>query len=569
MWEKSVANDDNDCNDDNEECDAGNPNEKPNGNATSLTSRERLSINVFDNQELFIPTVNYNNNGAINTQPKNESEDNKEKTSPQFYCSQNGFFIQNQNFEECSNQEPVNNFQAISSIKPSNTYPIIKDLNKLRSMSLPSMAVGGGFDDKNDDFNSNINDLNPKFDKKFDDDGDNNAGGGYSNNENYSFNLFNANGLSSSHRYANNNFLNEKGINNSNSNTNDICSYNEREFAIRESVSVISSKNDSQSSKNLSKGQTSSDIGSKIEYINGTVNKFINANVNEFAKNDDNGKVEDEEEEEDEDDEDNEDEEDDEEEEEESVRNIKVLPPTNASFTRKDAEINGNCIRKAPKMSSNCESSLSKSHGSSKQYLSYAPNGNIISRANIVVSSLNNCDQSSLTKSSSSYYYYTTASQTSNAIIKSKTSPSKVLTNTVSSASSKRRTSTSNSSRSSLSNISHLNNIPVLSFPKMAEDLPSHEIQNKSAEKLSFSPMSQSSSDSSSSSSCRNYGNNVYKQSEFAYSPQMDFKSDHSPKINASVIVDDSDSVIPITPPTTPPPLVEIVSNRRKRFFVK
>src|SRR5690625_4372366 len=148
MWEKSVANDDNE--EENDECDADRPADKPAESAFghNHASPERLPANLYGSQELY-PHSALKLAKSSNTHSKNSVDvcDEKDAKSAnqcsRFYCTQNGFFNQNANYgdrHDIQLQCNADHRQAnISLIKPSNTYPIIKDLNKLRSMSLPSM----------------------------------------------------------------------------------------------------------------------------------------------------------------------------------------------------------------------------------------------------------------------------------------------------------------------------------------------------------------------------------------------------------------------------------------------
>ena len=89
--------------------------------------------------------------------------------------------------------------------------------------------------------------------------------------------------------------------------------------------------------------------------------------------------------------------------------------------------------------------------------------------------------------------------------------------------------------------------------------------------------MSQSSSDSGSAScsssgtnSCSMDGHNRHNRVSTILSNKQQqqhssTEHDHSRMGTES----DRNTITPITPPSTPPPLVEIVSNRRRRFFVK
>lgn len=615
MWEKSVANDENECcNDDNEDCDAGNPVDKSTENALnpSGASRERLSMNLYDNQDIYRANLNVAKFNNTQRRQSDEKECKGEQPCPQFYCSQNGYFSENNDLQ-CGDMRPMCNMDVanpcnfhISLIKPSNTYPIIKDLNKLRSMSLPSMAVGGNSDDKNENYNLNGVD---KFDKKFDDDGDNNPGGGYSNNENnYSYKLCNHNeyNQSSSHRYVRNSYLNERGINNSNSNTNDICT--EREYAIRESVSMPSSKNSKLSLK-VQQSDTCSQLNIAI-----TEPKVISHSTSvphdqeeqeedeEEEEEEEDEEVEEEEEEGEEEEEDEEEEvvvEDEEEEEEDEEEDVSV----NVRQEAAPVEINGNMqVNGAKAGLLGSDMSQSKSTAS-KSSVSYAPNGNIRSRAAIVVKPYNgnnnNDDGASLSKcSSSGSYYYTTTTVSCTPshgyirpILKSSSGPKVTGTgatangNTSSSAiSNRRRTSASSySSRASLSNSHQLNNIPVLRQvpPVVCQMLASEEADDNSSisqeqeqvdkenHKCIYSPMSQSSADSgSSSSSCSaNTSSNGNRQAhQKSHSSQLTTRTGAGPQIGRA---SEPSTVVPITPPSTPPPLVEIVSNRRRRFFVK
>lgn len=543
MWEKSVANDENDCNDENDECEMANVVEKANENVTSQkqASRERLSINLYDNQEFYQGFSKLRLSAAVE---ENDVIGERRQPCPALYYIQNGFYSEKpSDLQLCNvdNQAQEGHTQAISQIKPSNTYPIIKDLNKLRSMSLPSIAVGDIVEDKNDDYDQRESNDNNKFDKKFDDDGDNNAGGGFSNNDNYSFNYVNECNHSSSHRYAKNSYLNERGVNNNSSNTNDICTDN----AIRESASVISSKNQSHSSKNEIDLLDARVKSSRVELRQSGLKEVESTN---------------------------EDEEEDEENEEPISVNV-----ANGS-TEVGSEVNGNMpVRTVTSTSqsnsqSKCDVSSVKSTSmvpmSKQPSWSYALNGNIVARANIVVKPCNNCDQSK--SSSSSYlYYYTTATETSTESSQAKhhspKSPSKVLPTGSSSSLSNRRASVSYSSRSSFSNNSHFNNIPVLSFPKESD----HSLGQPNEEMDKGSPMSQGSSQSNSSS----------VESESSINRRRvaaPLQAKPGPSSGRALVAnrvsghsESSSSVAPITPPSSPPPLIEVVSTRRKRFFVQ
>ena len=626
MWEKSVANDDNECcNDDNEDCDpmiVDRSTDKVHNQ--NRVSRERLAVNLYNQDNYQHTHINVAKFSNIQRRDDEKIDDNdnckgqpyQQQCSP-FYCSQNGFFNENNDLpcanlsQMCNIQDDINqcNFHN-SLIKPSNTYPIIKDLNKLRSMSLPSMAVASN-QEENKNENYNLNEAN-KFDKKFDEDGDN-PGGGYSNNENnYSFsNLCNHNecNQSSSHRFVTNNYLNERGI--SNSNTNDPCT--EREYAIRESVSNLSSKNSPMSKFFTNKIQPSdtcsqinvniqskvisypkSDSHNQPDYeIDMEVNKV---KVNEIEEEE---VEEDEIEEEEEEDEEEEDEEEAEDEEEEGTGQENDA----INFKHKNSvEINGNKINdhngsliQVNSIQDRTNTSTSKS-APSKPSVSYAPNGNIRSRAHIILKPCDtNDDLVSLSKSSSGSYYYTTttvsySSTSSNSHIRPilKASSAQKMSNSNSCPdpeassfiSNRRRTSANYSSRNTLYNNHLLNNIPVLSFPKVDDNSLSqdHEevdvlIVGKKSHNNIYTPMSQSSSDSSSSCSSSNSscsrGNHQQDNPNKNMTHTKLVRSSAAAAVGSTELTNNRQVVVPITPPITPPPLVEIISNRRRRFFVK
>lgn len=565
MWEKSVANDDNECNDDNEECDPVNPapvaatekSSPENGQNQSRASGERLSAaNIYEtNQEVYPRALKYSHTPGQELAAEEECKGTEGCSL--FYCSQNGYY--KENAEEMAGEgdlHPIEDAHGsqcnyhVSQIKPSNTYPIIKDLNKLRSMSLPSMVVAATGDDKNEAFPMKAVES---YDKKYDDDGGDNPGGGYTNNENnhYSYsNVYHDCNQPSSHRYVRNNYLNERGLNGSNSNTNDVCT--EPENAIHESVSSKVSN------------QVQSDTCSQSNaYLEHKVISHTKSDTHNCAQED--GEEENEEKHQEKVEEEVEEEEEEEEDESESGTSLRQV--ANAL----PIEINGNQVK--------C--SISRGDSSQSNFsVSYAANGNIRSRANIVVKpqATNNSDRASL--SSSGSYYYTTTTISASPSFKNHIRP--ILKTSSTSREpcaplaphedasppsiSNRRTSASYSSRSSLSSKtsnSHLllNHIPVLSFPGEEGVFASQEPKEKESPKCSYSqsPMSQSSSDSGSVST------SASGTSSQSHRPGQRLSQQGS---SGSAMGRPSPRA-PATPPTTPPPLLEIVSSRRRRFFVK
>ena len=154
-------------------------------------------------------------------------------------------------------------------------------------------------------------------------------------------------------------------------------------------------------------------------------------------------------------------------------------------------------------------------------------------------------DRASLSKSSSGSYYYTTTTVSATNPIRSILKPRVSCPNSSpsgnASISNQRRTSASYSSRSSLSN-SHPHNIPVLSFPKLDDSRASQD-QAEGEPQVHYSPMSQSSG----SDSCSNSSSEVPP---------------------GSARTGAAERARPATPPS-PTALIEIVGNRRRRFFVK
>src|SRR6218665_2706318 len=198
MWEKSVANDENECADDADDCEpapnAGSGDKSPE-RCSNTGSRDRLST------------------GALPQNDDKKAEDD---------CAGDGD----------DNQHPV------GIMKPSNTYPIIKDLNKLRSMSLPSMVPNDADpdEDEDEDEQGENDKQRSQNERKFDDDDDQNRGSGghSSNNENGHHYIPHGQifGRDNYGRFVNRGSY-QRPVNNSSSATN------ETENAIKESVSSV------------------------------------------------------------------------------------------------------------------------------------------------------------------------------------------------------------------------------------------------------------------------------------------------------------------------------------------
>lgn len=694
-----MANDDQDYDQDPDDCDVNVIDKLEGGSSRDRAPSANNCGNYVDNVDLYRSSKKYGgSSGACSAANKhtipdpNESEDQivypRTILYPKYKCSQ----MQCEEIQRlCSNRhnDDYDNFQGYnnnnyrntqnqvaSSIKPSNTYPIIKDLNKLRSMSLPSMATaeGGELGNKNDGTrNDESND--PKYD-----DGDDNPGGGYSNREQYNTDyqsVYNQNeqyNHSSMQRYYGNLHNGGKNINNhSNSNTNEMCSddgknlaadmaqYHGQQSSSRSSTNKITSNNqlmspNSPPSKSGSKfvlkpiirnhtpritpppqfqQQTESvtnDTDSKDEEDeddedpNSQDNKYV-ANKVEVRTNG-NGKQM------------------------KTVINISKSPSSSSasdaqkppkgsrvlSVSRSSSTATSQSVssshcqqrRLLAKIGQNCDSlsatattTTTSSKSASRASISYAQNGNIRSRANIVVKPVTNCDQvcnTSSTKSTSGSYIYVTATpsndskqqalpprQSSSALNLKQTSSNSSLANGNGDIG-QRRASTSYSSRSSLSNNSPFNNIPVLSFPKVAaleaensssqEDKANSSKSKSGKEKMIFSPMSQSSNGESSESTSTTTSTTTSITASSSSdakrnnkSSSTNNKSSNSGNNNRIHVLNDTSSrgtsrfgrtspdqvnnnqttligvSASITPPTTPPPLVEIVSNRRKRFY--
>nr|XP_027194825.1 homeobox protein 2-like isoform X1 [Dermatophagoides pteronyssinus]XP_027194832.1 homeobox protein 2-like isoform X1 [Dermatophagoides pteronyssinus] len=165
------------------------------------SNNRKFVANNHDNSTNRLPYNHYSHNHHQQQQTQNYSKNGYNGDNgccvDHHHHHQHQYHLNDVHHFSGENPADVQNYchPAISSIKPSNTYPIIKDLNKLRSMSLPSMIVGPNLDDEDEEdeeekpneINTNMMDYD-KSDKKFDDD-DHNAGsgngGGYSANENY------------------------------------------------------------------------------------------------------------------------------------------------------------------------------------------------------------------------------------------------------------------------------------------------------------------------------------------------------------------------------------------------
>ncbi|UXI20611.1 hypothetical protein NH340_JMT06554 [Sarcoptes scabiei] len=272
-----------------------------------------------------------------------------------------------------------------------------------------------------------------------------------------------------------------------------------------------------------------------------------------------------------------------------------------------DSEMNNNeIIAKNSKCSATVKSSSYSSSDVANNLAkySYAINGNIVSRANIVVKQPDNLDkscdppnQSGSSASSSYYYYYTTTTETDNMGRNSENPLTRLMTNgngSSASSISRQRTSASNTSRISNNLQLNLDNVQHSDSPskmKIIVRKPILDCSNRNNENEYGTPMSQSSSETSSSSQeqeialCNesslcdsdklraNHGPQKVPMDSLRYQTRNKYLNNNNnpPQQSDSGSNDNSirDINVPVTPPGTPPPLVEVVSVRRKRFFIK
>ncbi|KPM06953.1 hypothetical protein QR98_0054350 [Sarcoptes scabiei] len=596
MWEKSVANDENECQDDNEECDEPKAGENASSNHQSQERIKSINysvrnddddddgnnknhrgekFNIYQNKTSK-PFRNLSNNRV-------ESDGLRKLHRDAMIESKNDFYSNNRKIPDdqneidplLENEGSVPKQSAMSSIKPSNTYPIIKDLNKLKSMSLPSMVVGLNSDEKNAELEFNVDQFNKSDHKKFDgdDDGDNNnVGGGCSSNENYRNNFLGYNHRTTSSPYSKN-YFDGRGIHRNNCNSNDVTvdfvyyTKNYRNNILKNEPAPITFRR-----KNSAQNFFSDDEDESESYSNPNDVPIINVVGTKLPPSF-----------------------------KSILRNRDEVP--NVIDVNKNEKFKSNekreSIENRPEIPSSSYSSSDVANNLAKY--SYAINGNIVSRANIIVKQPDNLDkscdppnQSGSSASSSYYYYYTTTTETDNMGRNSENPLTRLMTNgngSSASSISRQRTSASNTSRISNNLQLNLDNVQHSDSPskmKIIVRKPILDCSNRNNENEYGTPMSQSSSETSSSSQeqeialCNesslcdsdklraNHGPQKVPMDSLRYQTRNKYLNNNNnpPQQSDSGSNDNSirDINVPVTPPGTPPPLVEVVSGKKMLY---